>query len=214
MIMNEVNGRKIKKTGWKIAKNAVAWILSIIMLVPIYLIIVTAFKDGTDANTLTFTLPKEWVFTNFGEVIEEGKLINGFVNSMLYATLGTIVTVLLAAMASYVFSRRRTTGNKILYMFIVMGMVLPINYVALMKVMQFLQLNNTRTGIVMLYIAMQLPFIVFLVYGFVGKIPVELDEAALIDGCGPIRLFLWSRVPADEAGFNYGKCIVFPQYVE
>lgn len=186
---NNSGGTNGKKIGLKITKNAVAWILSIVMLVPIYLILVTSFKGGSDAKTLTFALPVKWVFTNFGEVIREGKLINGFLNSMLYTTVGTIITVLLAAMSAYIFSRRRSIANRILYMYIVMGMVLPVNYVALMKVMQFLHLNNTRAGIIMLYIAIQSPFIVFLIYGFIAKVPVELDEAALIDGCGPLRLF-------------------------
>ena len=74
-------------------------------------------------------------------------------------------------------------------MFLVLGITLPINYVALTKVLQFLHLNNTAIGIILLYTAMQLPFMTFLIHGFVAKVPVELDEAAVIDGCGPIQLF-------------------------
>ena len=80
-------------------------------------------------------------------------------------------------------------------MFIVLGITLPINYVALMRVMIFLHLNNTKLGIVLLYAAMQLPFSVFLVHGFVARVPIELDEAAVIDGCGSVRLFIWIVMP-------------------
>ena len=77
----------------------------------------------------------------------------------------------------------------------VLGIVIPINYVALMKVMQATRLNNSALGIILLYVAMQLPFTIFLIYGFVSKVPTELDEAAVIDGCGPFRLFFSIILP-------------------
>ena len=78
---------------------------------------------------------------------------------------------------------------------LVLGIVIPINYVALMKVMQMTHLHDTAPGIILLYVATQLPFTVFLLYGFVSKIPVDLDEAALLDGCGPMRLFFHIIIP-------------------
>ncbi len=56
-------------------------------------------------------------------------------------------------------------------------------------------LNNTKLGIILLYTAMQLPFMTFLIHGFVAKVPVELDEAAIIDGCGPVKLFFSVVLP-------------------
>lgn len=182
-------------TGLSVFKNVVAWSLSAVMLIPLLLIVFTSFKSGKDARTMSFSLPKSWDFGNFATVIEKGKLVGGFLNSVLYAGLGTVITVLLAAMAAYVFSRRRSRPNNFLYLFLVMGIVLPINYVALMKVMQMFHINDTRLGIILLYIAIQLPFMVFLIYGFVARIPVELDEAAVIDGCGPLRLFFLIVLP-------------------
>ncbi|MDR1807091.1 MAG: carbohydrate ABC transporter permease [Propionibacteriaceae bacterium] len=182
-------------TGWTVAKNVFAWLLSASMLVPLLLIIVTSFKSDRDGQTMSFAWPQEWNPANFVTVIQKGKLGAGFLNSLLYSSVGTVVTVLLAAMAAYVFSRRRSRGNQILYLVVVMGIVLPINYVALMKVMQLFALNNSRIGIIALYIAVNIPFTVFLIYGFVARIPVELDEAAVIDGCGPIRLFFLIILP-------------------
>jgi raffinose/stachyose/melibiose transport system permease protein len=178
-----------------VSKNLIALVLSAIMLVPLLLIVFTSFKGDDDSRTMSFDLPESWNLGNFVTVIERGKLGAGFLNSLLYAGAGTILTVVLAAMAAYVFARRRTRLNKLLYMFLVMGIVLPINYVALMKVMQLFALNNTRLGIILLYTSIQLPFMVFLMYGFVSRIPVELDEAAVIDGCGPIRLFFSIILP-------------------
>lgn len=172
-----------------IVKNVLAWIVTLIMIVPLLLVVLTAFKSNAEATTMTLSLPKEWVFDNFATVIEKGKLIGGFFNSMIYSCGATLLTVTLAAMAAYVFSRRQSRGNKVLYFYLVLGIVIPVNFVALMQVMQTLQLNNSRLGIILLYSAIQMPFMTFLIYGFISKLPVELDEAAIIDGCGPIRLF-------------------------
>lgn len=178
-----------------VVKNLTVWVVSAVMLVPLLLIVFTAFKGSDDSRSMSFSLPKTWDLGNFAEVIDKGKLGIGFLNSMLYSGVGSTLTVVLAAMAAYVFSRRRDRVNKFLYLFIVMGIVLPINYVALMKVMQILELNNTRLGIILLYMAIQLPFMIFLSYGFVARIPLELDESAVIDGCGPIRLFFTIILP-------------------
>ncbi|MFG1872650.1 carbohydrate ABC transporter permease [Micromonospora arborensis] len=185
--MTDIRRKPIRPQS--VVKNVIIWLLSAIMLIPLLLIVFTAFKGPDDARGMSFSLPTTWDFGNFAEVIDKGNLGAGFLNSLLYSGLGSVLTVLLASMAAYVFSRRRSRGNRFLYMFIVMGLVLPINFVALTKVMQTFELNDTRIGIISLYTAIQLPFIVFLCYGFVARIPLELDEAAVIDGCGPIRLF-------------------------
>ncbi|TCS76421.1 carbohydrate ABC transporter membrane protein 2 (CUT1 family) [Muricomes intestini] len=178
-----------KKKAINFMKNILAWLISLIMLIPLVLIIVNAFKSDAEALTLTLSLPKEWTFSNFVTVIEKGKLLQSFLNSLLYAGCATIIVVLFGSMAAYIFSRRRDRTGNAAYMYMVLGIVIPINYVALMKVMQVTHLNNSVPGIILLYTATQLPFTVFLLYGFVSKIPVDLDEAAVIDGCGPVRLF-------------------------
>jgi raffinose/stachyose/melibiose transport system permease protein len=76
-----------------------------------------------------------------------------------------------------------------MYYFIVLGIAMPVNHIALIKVMQLLNLMNTGIGLGLLYTALQVPFSVFLIYGFVSSVPRELDEAAIIDGCGSGGLF-------------------------
>ena len=86
-------------------------------------------------------------------------------------------------------SRNRTRFNNAIYFFLVMGIAMPTNFVTLTRVMQWTQLINTQAGIILLFAATQIPFSVFLIYAFIETLPRELDEAALIDGCSPIRLF-------------------------
>ena len=114
---------------------------------------------------------------------------------MLYATSATLISTILAAMAAYILSRNRTPLNRFVYFFIVMGIAMPLNFFTLTKIMQITQLINTQIGMIILYAATQIPFNVFLIYGFVDAIPRELDEAAIVDGCGPFRLFFSVILP-------------------
>ena len=181
-----MNGKRLLTT---IITNAIAWIISIICLIPLLLILFNSFKDKLSASKMDLKLPTSFHLDNFVTVIEKGKLVQSFMNSMIYSVGSVSLCLILSALAAYVLSRNTTKINNFLYMYIVLGITMPINYVALTKVMMFFHINNTRGGIILLYAAMQIPFSVFLMHGFVAKIPMELDEAAVIDGCGPVRLF-------------------------
>lgn len=176
---------------------------------PLLLIVINAFKPDSEALTLSLKLPEVWEFSNFAVVIEKGKLGTSFLNSLLYAGCATVITVILASMAAYVLARRRGKADNRLYMYMVLGIVIPINYVSLMKVMQVTQLNDTRLGIILLYVALQLPFSVFLLYGFVSKVPVDLDEAAVLDGCGPWRLFFNIIMPMMKSSMVTAAVLCF-----
>ena len=200
---------KTKKTILTVLKNILAWIISLIMLIPLLLIVINAFKPDSEALTLSLKLPEVWEFSNFAVVIEKGKLGTSFLNSLLYAGCATVITVILSSMAAYVLARRRGKADNRLYMYMVLGIVIPINYVSLMKVMQVTQLNDTRLGIILLYVALQLPFSVFLLYGFVSKVPVDLDEAAVLDGCGPWRLFFSIIMPMMKSSMVTAAVLCF-----
>lgn len=187
---------KAKNRIRSIFSNGIAWIISIICMVPLILILFNSLKDSAAASNMNLALPAFPIpWENFVTVIEKGKLVNSFFNSVIYSVGSVALCTILAALAAYVLSRNASRLNNVLYMFLVLGITMPINYVALTKVMIFLHLNNTKLGIILLYTAMQLPFAVFLIHGFVAKIPQELDEAAVIDGCGPVRLFATIVMP-------------------
>ena len=179
-----------KKTLKVLISNLIAWIISIISMAPLLLILFNSLKTSEQASEMKLSLPSfpiQW--ENFIVVIEKGKLFTSFINSSIYTAGSVLICGILSAMAAYVLSRNRDKLSKIIYLFIVLGITMPVNYVALMKVMLFLHLQNTQLGIILLYAAMQIPFSVFLIYSFIAKIPVELDEAGIIDGCGSLRLF-------------------------
>ena len=178
-----------KKVGHIIA-NIISLFISLIVLIPLIVLFLNSFKTSAESSSMTLSLPTEWVLENYSTVIEQGKLISSFFNGMLYATGSVIIIVLVVAAAAYVISRNQKGINRFLYYFIISGIAIPINNVALMKVMQMFHLVNTRIGIILLYAAINIPLSLFLAYGFVDTIPRELDEAAVIDGCTPKQLFI------------------------
>ncbi|QKS48832.1 carbohydrate ABC transporter permease (plasmid) [Paenibacillus cellulosilyticus] len=170
-------------------KNVLVWIISLITIAPLILIVINSLKDSAQASSMGMDLPTSLHFSNFKTVFEQGKLAGSLWNSVLYAGVSTILCVLLASMAAYVYARRKSRLNRFSYLFMLLGLAMPLNYFTLMKMMQLLHLVNSQLGIIILYAAVQIPLSVFILYGFVGGVPKELDEAGIIDGCGPIRLF-------------------------
>jgi raffinose/stachyose/melibiose transport system permease protein len=172
-----------------VAANLIAIAVSLVVIIPVYLVVVNALKSSAEASSMGVDLPTALHWENFQTVIERGKLVTSFINSLLYSVGSTAIGVTLSAMAAYVLSRNRSRLNRFLYFFIIMGIAMPLNFFTLTRVMQLTHLINTQLGIVVLYSAIQVPFSVFLIYGFVESLPRELDEAAIVDGCGPFRLF-------------------------
>lgn len=175
--------------------HLIAILVSLIMIIPVYLILTNSFKSSAEASTMGIHLPTTLHLENFSTVIDRGRLGSGFLNSVLYSSASTIIATLSAAMAAHVLSRNPTRMNRFIYFFLIMGIALPINFFTLTRIMQITQLMNTKAGIIILYSAIQIPFSVFLIYGFIDSVPKELDEAAIIDGCGPVQLFFRIILP-------------------
>ncbi|MFT8352236.1 carbohydrate ABC transporter permease [Clostridium saccharoperbutylacetonicum] len=185
----------LKKSIGSLVINIITIFTSLIVLIPMVVLVLNSFKNQSESNKMSLSLPKEWVFQNFKTVIEQGKLISSFLNSLLYATGSVLIIVFVVAAAAFVIARNRKGINNLIYYFIISGIAIPINNVALMKVMQALGLVNTRIGIILVYAAINIPLSLFLSYGFISTIPREIDEAAIIDGCGPVKLFIKIILP-------------------
>ena len=162
---------------------------ALIVLTPIYLVFVNALKTQPEASTMSVDLPAVPQWQNFATVIDEGNLVGAFFNSVLYSLAATAICVTLSALAAYVLARDRSRRHRIIYLVLIMGIAMPMNFVTLTKVMQWTQLINTQLGIVLLYAASQIPFSVFIIFAFIQTLPRDLDEAALVDGCTPLRVF-------------------------
>ncbi|HCA31070.1 MAG TPA: ABC transporter permease [Ruminococcaceae bacterium] len=188
-------GFSARKAAARILGNIVTILVSLVVILPLIVLLLNSFKTKGESNTMSLSLPTVWQPENYRIVIEQGKLISSFFNSLLYAACSDIIIVVVVAAAAYVISRNYQGANKFLYGFIITGIAIPVNNVALMKVMQVLHLVNTRPGIILLYAAINIPLSLFLAFGFIGTIPRDIDEAAIIDGCSPSKLFFKVILP-------------------
>ncbi|MBA4493821.1 carbohydrate ABC transporter permease [Paenactinomyces guangxiensis] len=185
----------VKKAIRSLSLNMIAWILSLIVIVPFIVIVINSFKTDTEATVLNLSLPEKWMVENYQVVIEQGHLLSSFLNSMFYAVVSSLLVVIVVAFAAFVLARNQSKFNNFIYLFLVLGITLPLNYIPLMSVMKSLNLLNTYAGMIFLYTAMGIPISLFITYAFVGKIPRELDEAAIMDGCNSFSLFFRVIVP-------------------
>jgi len=185
------------------ARNAIAEIsftllgltVAAVFLTPVAVIVINSLKTAADSATMTLAFPADPQWRNFAVVVERGKLATTFLNSLLYASVSSLVIVFFASAASFVLARRNDRVSNLMYYFMVLGTALPVNYIALMRVMKALHLINTAPGIILIYIAIGIPISLFISYGYISTIPRELDEAAVIDGCSPVQLFFTIIAP-------------------
>ncbi len=184
-----------KKRIQNLLKHVVCILLCLCVVLPFYMVLINSFKTKAEAARMSLALPTEWVFSNYSEVIEKGSLIQGFLNSFAYALIATTLGVVLCSMAAFVMCRKITKLNVFLYYFVLCGLFFPVNYVTLVRVLSTLHLNDTRVGIIMVFTSAMIPFCVFTIRNFVISVPVELDEAAVIDGAGPLSLFFKIIMP-------------------
>lgn len=173
--------------------GGVAIVLSVIVfLVPFAFIILTASKTRLESSALQFSWPTEWVFfANLTEVIQDrdGQLVRAFVNSSILTVVSVTVMVILAAMVGYVLQRRKSRWNGLVNTFVLAGLIIPPAIVPTIYTLQALGIFRTLVGLIAVHIAFGLSFCILLFRAFVATIPRELDEAALIDGASPLRLF-------------------------
>ena len=163
-----------------------------IFIVPFIFIVLTASKTAKEASLLQFSWPTEWVFfDNLAQVVESRDfiLIRAFANSAILTITAVTIMVVLAAMVGYVLQRRRSRWNGIVNFLVLAGLIIPPAVVPTIWVLQGLGLFKTLPGLVFVHVAFGLSFCILLFRAFVATIPRELDEAAVIDGAGPLRLF-------------------------
>lgn len=187
--------RKLKKRIGIFVREAIFWLLALIVIVPFLIVVFNAFKTKTEAITMSFSPPMALHWENFVKVWQDGAILRSYANS-LYISVGAVaLSVLFSAMCAFVLSRNRTKLNRWLYVYFSLGLMFPLSMVTVVKVTRVLHLYNTLTGVVLLFAALLIPLSIFLYYGFVNGIPTELDEAAIVDGAGALRLFFQIILP-------------------
>jgi raffinose/stachyose/melibiose transport system permease protein len=167
-------------------------VLGGVFVVPFAFVVLSAVKTRQEASLLQLSWPSQWrIVQNFVEVVSARNylLIIAFINSVILTVASVAVSVILAAMAAFVLQRRPNRWTPLINLLVLSGLIIPPAVVPTIWVLDGIGLFRTMAGLIMVEVAFGLSFCVLLFRAFLVTVPRELDEAAVLDGAGPLRLF-------------------------
>lgn len=174
-------------------------ISAVIFLVPFAFLVLMSFKTVEEASFLDFSWPREGIvfWDNVIQVFQTNDymLVTAFINSSILTVSSVAIMVVVSAMIGWVVARRQSKWNNVVNLLVLAGLIVPPAVVPTIWVLQGLGLFKTMPGLVLIEVAFGMSFCILLFRAFVSTIPKELDEAALIDGAGPLRLFFQIGFP-------------------
>jgi raffinose/stachyose/melibiose transport system permease protein len=182
----------MKNSRGAVIGGAAIALTAVFFLVPFAFIFLIASKDRTEANLLQFSWPSHFVLLdNLVQAFaaRDYLMIIAFINSVILTVVSVAALVVLSAMVAYVWQRRSGRLSGVINGLVLAGLIVPPAIVPTIWVLQEVGLFKTMPGLILIEIAYGLPFCVLLFRAFIAGVPRELDEAALLDGAGPLQIF-------------------------
>jgi len=185
----------------RVAIHGVLLGYTLLALFPVALTVINSFKERKNIFRYPYNLPTGELFTLAGyqTVFDPRRASAGlYLQNSLIVTIGTIFFVLLfGAMAAWALSEYRFRGNRWLGLYMALGIMIPIRLgtVSLVKFASSLHLTGTLTGLILIYIAQNLPLAIFIMSQFMRDLPMDLKDAARVDGASEYRLFFQLILP-------------------
>ncbi len=185
--------------------------LAFMCLAPILVIFATSLRQQVNI----FAEPLNFFFVptleNYRAVLNEDRLEVYLGNSLFVGVISTVLTLTLGCMAAYGLARFRFKGRTSLAYTTLLLRTVPLAVLAIPVFVIWNQwgMVNSLWGLILLYVAVNLPFTIWLLYGFVLQVPAELEEAAAIDGCGPFRVFATIFLPLMAPGLAAASIFTF-----
>ncbi|GAA4359688.1 carbohydrate ABC transporter permease [Microbacterium rhizosphaerae] len=170
----------------------------VVFLLPFAFIVLQAAKDPREAGLMGFSFPTQWqFFQNLVDVLQTNdyQVVWAFINTVVITVFSVAIMVVLAAMVGYLLQRKKSRWNPVVNFFVLAALIVPPAVVPTIWVLQGVGLFKTIPGMVLIEATFGLAFAVLLFRAFVATIPRELDEAAIIDGAGSMRLFFQVILP-------------------
>ncbi|NVM96393.1 ABC transporter permease subunit [Arthrobacter wenxiniae] len=195
-------------TGAKAFRIVTIAVLGIFTIVPIWVMVISGLKPLKDVQGDFTWWPSTLTIQPYIEMWQTVPLASYFVNSVIVSSVATVLSLIIAIFASYAISRYNFRGRTVFSTTVLSTQMLPGVLFLLPLFLIFvnintnfgLQLVGTRTGLIITYLTFSLPFSIWMLAGYFDGIPRELDEAAKVDGCGPMRALLTVILPTARPG--------------
>lgn len=195
-------------TGAKVFRIVTVTLLSIFTIIPVYVMVISGLKPLKDIQGAFSWWPSTLTIQPYIDMWATVPLANYFFNSVIVASSATVLSLIIAIFASYAISRYKFRGRSVFSTTVLSTQMLPGVLFLLPLFLIFVNINTnfgiqlvgTRLGLIITYLTFSLPFSIWMLAGYFDGIPRELDEAAKVDGCGPMRALMTVILPAARPG--------------
>ncbi|PVE07156.1 carbohydrate ABC transporter permease [Streptomyces scopuliridis] len=189
-------------------RRVVLTALAAFALLPVYVMVSSSLKPLQDVSGKFQWFPTNLTIRPYFDIWKTVPLAKYFVNSLIVAGSATVLSVVIAVFAAYAVSRYRFRGKRVFTVTVLSTQMFPGILFLLPLFLIFVNIGNStgvelygsRGGLILTYLTFSLPFSIWMLIGYFDSIPRELDEAAMVDGCGPIRALFRVVVPAAVPG--------------
>ncbi|WP_102050143.1 carbohydrate ABC transporter permease [Pygmaiobacter massiliensis] len=185
----------MKKRYVKLLRTLAALLISSVFFIPILMMLLGSFKNQNEVLHLDLSLPAHFEIQNYQHVLSTGSILRGYFNSFIITVGAVILILLFGAITGIIISRRKNRATKCLYYYYLFGLTATMQMVTTYTLMIDLNLSGSYLGVILVFAAINLPFSVMTFSSFVTSVPREIDEAALIDGAGPLTLIFRILLP-------------------
>jgi len=195
-----VSARRGKRAGkWTImpATYLACIVILAITVVPLLYVFLDGARSTAQISNSSTALPNPWVWSNYGTILSSASFWEFLGNSALIAGVATALAVGLGSMAAFALSRYAFRGREVVYTLFITGILFPIGIAALplFLQLQLLGLLDNQFGVALPEAAFSLPITILILRPFMRAVPVELEDAALVDGAGRLRFFVQLMLP-------------------
>jgi raffinose/stachyose/melibiose transport system permease protein len=193
---HEISGRRGRGLP-AIAAFAALLVLAMIVILPLWLTAINGFKELGELQSHPFAIPRVWMWRNYWEVLGGARYWQVLGNSLLIATFTVALTLVVSSMAAFTFAHLHFFGDRFLLSYIMLGLLFPLAtaVVPLFIKIRDLGLLDSYWGVILPQVAFSLAMSVLLLRTAFKQLPVELLDAAMMDGCGYFRYFFFITLP-------------------
>ena len=203
-------GQSRSRLFWQKAKRVIfsapayfiliAW--SVFTIFGMIWIFMSSFKRTGEIFKSVWNLPSQLYFENYVKAWSVVKMGSYFTNSVIVVSIAILLILVVSAPAAYVLTRIKFRGRGVLNTFFIAGMGIPfaLLFIPLFGMLRAIHWIDSLQGLILVYVALSIPFTVFLLTGFFATLPIELEESASLDGAGPFRIFISIMLPLASPG--------------
>jgi len=208
-----VNHTMIKPASSGLARPLVLGLYMLFLVLPLYWLIIMSFKSNTEIISRLTLWPQNPTLANYRTIFTDSSWYNGYIDSLIYVALNTVISISLALPAAYAFSRYRFLGDKHLFFWLLTNRMAPPAVFALpfFNLYSAIGLFNTHWAVALAHCIFNIPLAVWILEGFMSGVPREIDETAQLDGYSFPRFFMKIFLPliANGVGVAAFFCFMF-----